>query len=210
MEFLAQAVQSALSPVWAGRPRSNDVAEPALFDDDTNAMIESYIGVRESIVSGLVAEVHEVLKPTDVELCFIDHAGAMPHVMLGVDADQPVTDSSRKLGVDLLRVARASDEITVLGYVDTPERLRSLLGRYREVLGAEANLSVALRPLLPDCEDPSVLVAKVEAAARAGATRVDFYHYAMMPLDRLDWISAALSAARNITSSGTGDGAKWS
>lgn len=207
MEFLVRAVQTALAPVWKGQPRSVDPACPALLEPDAEAMLERYVEVRERIVAGLVAEVREVLRPAGIELSFMDHAGAMAHVMLGVNADQPVTDSSRKLGVDVAQVAGACDGIGALGYVDSPDQLRSLLGCYRDVLGADADLSVALRPLLPDCEDPASFISKVEVAAQAGVTRVDFYHYAMMPLDRLDWISAALSAARSNVALGAQSGA---
>jgi hypothetical protein len=58
--------------------------------------------------------------------------------------------------------------------------------------GPETPLSCALRPLLPDCASSANLAAKVAAARDAGARRVDFYHYALGPLDRLDWIAAAL------------------
>jgi hypothetical protein len=194
MKFLAREVVAALGPVWTGKPLS-DTKPALLLDHNTQSMLEAYAEVRTDIVAGLVAQVQATLAPNGIELSFIDHGGAMAHVMLGVSADQPVTESSRKLGVDVAKVVAAGDEITALGYVDTPERLRALLGRYREILG-EAKLAVALRPLLPDCEDPLVLAAKAESSARAGAGRIDFYHYAMMPLDRLDWIAAALAAAR--------------
>lgn len=201
VEALAVALRSALAPIWAGEPRSTDTAKPELLDEDARALLRSYVDVRGSVVAGLVAEVREALMPAGVQLSFMDHGGAMSQVMLGVDADQPVTDSSRKLGVDLARIVAASDQIAALGYVDTPARLEALLSRYREVLGPDASLSVALRPLLPDCEEESVLASKVAAAARAGADRVDFYHYAMMPLDRLDWISRALAAAQGRSAS---------
>ena len=191
---LALAVRSALAPVWASERRTGS-DEPDLLDGEAQALMHAYVDMRASVVADLVAEVREALAPSGVQLSFIDHGGAMSHVMLGTNADQPVTESSRKLGVDLARVAAASDEVVALGYVDTQERLQVLLSRYRERLGG-ANLSVALRPLLPDCDDESVLTSKVSAAAHAGADRVDFYHYAMMPLDRLDWIANALSAAR--------------
>lgn len=193
MKFLAQEIQLALAPAWTGKPRSD--TEPALLNSSAQAMLRAYVEVRMSIVARLVAEVRNVLRPSGVELSFMDHAGALAHVMLGVSADQPVTDSSQKLGIDLPRVASGCDEITALGYVDSSERLQSLLGCYREVLGDNANLAVAFRPLLPDGEDQSLLVKKAEVAARAGVKRIDFYHYAMMPLERLDWIASALSAA---------------
>ena len=46
-----------------------------------------------------------------------------------------------------------------------------MLGRYREALGAEARLALALRPLLPDCLDEDNLVEKIGQAAAAGVQR---------------------------------------
>jgi hypothetical protein len=85
----------------------------------------------------------------------------------------------------------------VLGYVDTPQRLAAMLASYRRVLGAKARLAVALRPLLPDCQSAADFAAKVAVARAAGVEQLDFYHYAMMPLNRLDWIRAALDAHRD-------------
>jgi hypothetical protein len=47
----------------------------------------------------------------------------------------------------------------------------------------------------PDCATRENLASKVAVARDAGARRVDFYHYAMAPLDRLDWIAAALTTS---------------
>jgi hypothetical protein len=132
------------------------------------------------------------MRPSPVQFTFIDHAGGMSHVMAGTSADDEVTASSRKLGIDPAAVAAACDELCVLGYVDSTERLQAHLASYRRVLGASANISVALRPLVPDCRDADNLAAKVAAVRSADAGGVHFYHYAMMPLNRLDWIRRAL------------------
>jgi len=54
-------------------------------------------------------------------------------------------------------------------------------------------MSVALRPLLPDCWQQANLQDKVAVALAAQPSSIDFYHYAMMPLNRLDWIRGALA-----------------
>lgn len=194
MPALARAVAGALEPTWSGRPKS---LGPAPFlAPEVETMLAAFDAVRARIVASLVGEVRDALRPTGVELAYIDHAGAMAHLMAGVTADQPIDAASRRLGIDPAAAARGADEFVALGYVDTAARLERLLARYRALLGAEAPLSLALRPIGPDCADAAALAEKVALAARFGARRVDFYHYAMTPLDRLDWICAALAAAR--------------
>jgi len=41
------------------------------------------------------------------------------------------------------------------------------------------------------------LGAKLELTRQHGLTAVDFYHYALMPLERLDWIARCLRPARH-------------
>jgi hypothetical protein len=85
------------------------------------------------------------------------------------------------------------EEVGILGYVDTPQRLRKMLESYIAALGQGSNFSVALRPLLPDCRNEDNFAQKVAAVLESPATGVSFYHYAMMPLNRLDWIRHALA-----------------
>jgi hypothetical protein len=99
------------------------------------------------------------------------------------------------LGIDPVAIAAVTDEVCVLGYQDTPERLAAVLARYREALGPQVRLSVALRPLLPDCRDEANLRQKISHAVAAGVDGIEFYHYAMMPLNRLDWIRHGLAVA---------------
>lgn len=205
VEALANAVRAALEPVWHGELLSTRV-EP-LLAAVAHADLAGYIDARTATVSSLVAEVREALVPSGVPLAFIDHAGTMAHVMHGTAVDDEVTLSSRKLGIDPASAAAASDEYCVLGYVDTPSRLEALLASYRRVLGPQARISVAMRPLLPDCQTEDNLVGKVAAARAAGVAGIDFYHYAMMPLNRLDWIRHALGeAGRGASPSSTGEG----
>ncbi|MDB5874290.1 MAG: hypothetical protein JWQ07_3732 [Ramlibacter sp.] len=190
VERLAAAVRAALEPIWSGQlPAAH--AGPLLGESDRGELA-AFVDVRLRVVATLVAEVHEAMAGSGVALNFMDHGGAMSHVMAGTSADDEVTESSRKLGVDLAAVAAVCDEIGVLGYVDTPERLRALLASYTAALGPNRGFSVALRPLVPDCRSQENLAAKVAAVLDSPATAIGFYHYAMMPLNRLDWIRQTL------------------
>jgi hypothetical protein len=185
VERLAAGIRRALTPVWAGSPWV--ALEPSL-----QAEVDGYLAARETVVAELTKDVGSVVSAAGVELSFVDHAGAMRHVMAGTAADESPLVAARKLGVDPARVAVEASEFAVLGYADSPQRVASILAAYRAVLGPETPLSCALRPLQPDCTNPADLAAKVAAARDAGVQRIDFYHYALAPLDRLDWIAAAL------------------
>ncbi|SDK59446.1 hypothetical protein [Aliiruegeria lutimaris] len=192
MKALAQAIHRALDPIWQGRltPKRPDLGED----------LRRFCRQRCSVVSSLVAEVRSELVPAGVELSFMDHAGAMHHALPGVSASDDVVGIARNLlGIDPADVAATSDEYVVLGYTGTAEELSVQLRQYREALGTETRMAVALRPLAIDCKTPIDLRAKTQAARTAGANNLAFYHYAMMPLDRLDWIAAALKEGEKQT-----------
>ena len=188
---LVTAVRTALEPIWQGH-LAPGAAAPLLAEPAQTELFK-YVGARIATVTSLVAEVREALATGGAQLSFIDHAGTMSHVMHGTGADDEVTESSRKLGIDPVAVAAVCDELCVLGYVDTAQRVAALLASYRDLLGPDARISLALRPLHPDCELEENLRAKVAAARAAHVASIDFYHYAMMPLNRLDWITRAMA-----------------
>jgi hypothetical protein len=191
VEALAAAVREALQPVWLGQLPPGQVA--TLLAPGMQPELTAYVDTRTQIVAGLVAEVREAMAGSGVQLSFIDHGGAMSHVMLGTSADDEVTASSRRLGIDLPAVAAACDEVCALGYVDTRPRLEALLASYAGALGPGANWSVMVRPLLPDSRDEESFQGKVAAVLASTAKDIGFYHYAMMPLSRLHWIRRALA-----------------
>jgi len=191
---LVTAVRHALQPVWSGQLPHGHTGP--LLGEDAQAELAAYVEVRMDVVARLVQEVHETMAGSGVALSFIDHAGAMSHVMLGTSADDDVTESSRKLGVDLIAVAAACDEIAVLGYVDTTQRLQALLAAYSQALDGRSAFTVALRPLVPDCRAEENLLDKVAAVLGSPAQAIHFYHYAMMPLNRLDWVRRGLGRPR--------------
>lgn len=187
---LAGAIRAALDPVWNGELAAG--ATPALLARDAQAELAAYVDARLATVASLVGEVRDALRPSAVELSFIDHGGGMSHVLAGTSADDEVTLPARRLGIAPAAVAANCDEYAVLGYVDTPQRLQAMLASYARVLPPGTRRCLALRPLHPDCPDAANLQAKVHAARAWGAAGACFYHYALMPLNRLDWIRGAL------------------
>ena len=191
VDGLAQAARAALQPAWDGLVRPGQ----PLLDDALRVEVEAYVDVRCGTVTSLVKDVREALSGSGVPLTFVDHAGTMAHVMHGVTPEDDVVKASRRLGIDPRAVAAVANQYAILGYQDSPQRLAAVLARYRAVLGDDARLALALRPLLPDCLDADNLAQKIRFAQAAGVEAVDFYHYAMMPLNRLDWIREVLAAA---------------
>lgn len=191
IERLAAQIRDALAPVWQGATPTGEAA----LSDAARRDVVRFRQQRRSVVTSLVAEVRAELEPAGIELTFIDHGGAMAHVLprLKPDADLEAV-SADLLGIDSAAVASVCDEYMILGYAKEPRHLGRLANACRENLGPQVRLSVALRPLAIDCADPANLEAKVRAVRTQGASSLAFYHYAMMPLDRLDWIGAAVSA----------------
>jgi hypothetical protein len=74
------------------------------------------------------------------------------------------------------------------------------LEAYRAAIGGQADLAVALRPTVPDSTTVDDLAAKVLAAIKRGARRLDFYHSRLMRLDALD---------RNGAAFGLVEGGRW-
>lgn len=190
---LAQAIKRALQPVWEGEAQPGQ----ALLDAGASVSLSRFVAARCDTVTSLVAEVQQAIASSGVPITFVDHAGAMAHVMHGLTHDDDVLDASRRLGIDPAAVAAVVDELGVLGYRDTPERFAAVLAAYRTAIGPHARLSVAVRPLLPDCQHPDNLAAKLSIAVRAGVGAFEFYHYALMPLNRLTWIAQGLHKARS-------------
>lgn len=193
IEKLTSTLRLALAPIWAGSSLDEDV-EP-LITDEFIGELDKFEKVRESVVTSLVAEVREAMSPTKVELSYIDHTGAMSQILPGADITNDVAMISRKLGIAPGAISAQCDEFSILGYVDTAERLEAQLDYYKSLVREYAKISVVLRPLIPDCHDEDNFNAKMATVHNSGVSRVEFYHYAMMPLDRLDWIRRALDVS---------------
>lgn len=194
VDLLAGAIRDALEPVWSEGPELK-------LSADLRQQLNLYVEMRTVVVTSLAAELHDVTAAAGIRLAFMDHAGAMPHVMLGVGLGDDVNVLARGLGINPATVSQAVDEYVVLGYVDTAARLQSMLDSYTAVLDGHVSVSVALRPLRTDCSAASNLREKVAALRVAETASVDFYHYGLMPLDRLDWIRSAMSPSGEGTGS---------
>ena len=178
-EAVRRSAREEIEPVFAGG------SERAAEELDRDEFAE-YAGVREQVVTSLVAEVAEAAGETPLE--FIELSGAVKGYADGRPTGAPSPSIAWQLGVDVDAVARACDGIEAIGYAADPERIRGDLDAY-----GDAAVSVILRPSTPDCDSADDLRAKVDLARGRDLRRVDFYHYGLMRLDALDWIRAAVT-----------------
>lgn len=191
VEAIRNGLRTQLDQIWIDEfPQSG--SSSAVVDTDFQTELDAYMVVREQTVTTLISDVRDVATARGVEFTFIDHGGAMSHVMRGTNPDDPIEVLSSKLGVSVSEAASASDQLSILGYVDTPERLATKLTAYRDLIDPATPFSVMLRPLLPDSDNVDNFTAKVDIVQKSGAVGLHFYHYALLPLRRLDWIRAAL------------------
>lgn len=154
------------------------------------------LSARQSIVTSLIQEVKEaVAAVSTVRVLVMEWSGGLRGAGMGMpvgDTSTAAPDRAWQDGVDLQSVRPAVDGVGVLGYVREVEALRRDLQAYRYALGSTTQLSVALRPMPPDCESPTELAEKLAFLDEFGAHWVEFYHYGFMRLRNLDWIAEAL------------------
>jgi hypothetical protein len=151
--------------------------------------IVGFVAARLEVVSTLVDEVADTARSAGVRLTYSAHGGSAKG---GSTRSSDSPTEAWVLGVDLSRVASLVDDFEILGYVAEVDDLRHLVVGYRDEIG-DVDFGVGLRPMWPDTASAINLIEKVRVARAAGASRVDFYHYGLMPSRSLDWIGSALS-----------------
>ena len=153
-----------------------------------------FLVARQAIVTSLAAEVRAAVEAAgDGRFVVMDMAGAAKGYASGVPTGAPAPASAWREGLDPAAVAGAAHGLAAIGYASDPARLRLDLDAYRALVPANRTLSVALRPMRPDCDSPANLAAKLAILRERGVAWADFYHYGFMRLDALDWIREALA-----------------
>lgn len=191
-------VREELEDVLAGLPTTLPAGDASLAEIAALAGGElgRFLHARQSIVTSLAAEVREAVEASgDSRLVVMDMAGAALGYATGQPTGAPAPASAWREGLDPAAVAGAAHGLAAIGYARDPGRLRGDLDAYRMLLPPERILSVALRPMPPDCDGPANLTAKLGLLREYAATWVDFYHYGFMRLEALDWIRSALTGS---------------
>ena len=152
-----------------------------------------YLQAREETVASLAAEAAVAARAEGASFTFMDLSGAVKGYATGRPAGDAAPTIAWKLGVELASVGEACGSIAAIGYAADPERLRFDLEAYRAV-APSARISVAMRPMAPDCDSAENLAAKLRVAREVGVERAHFYHYGFMRLESLDLVQEALAA----------------
>jgi hypothetical protein len=124
----------------------------------------------------------------------MDWSGGLMSYKSGEAEGRVTCERSWQDGVDPTEVALACDGLCMLGYTRDLERLRTDAEGYRARMPAGRSLSIAMRPMPPDCQSASELAARVAAIRPADPDWIEFYHYGLMRVENLDWIGEALRA----------------
>lgn len=156
------------------------------------------MAARQSVVTSLVREVKEaVAAVSSIPVFAMEWSGGLRGAGMGMPVGDTTTvapDRAWQDGVDLDQVQGVCDGLSVLGYVRELDALRMDLDAYRKSMGPETKLSVALRPMPPDCLSSADLVQKMALLGDLAVDWVEFYHYGFMRLQHLDWIAEALAS----------------
>jgi hypothetical protein len=152
-----------------------------------------YLKARDATVASLAGAAASAARDEGASFSFMDLSGAVKGYATGRPTGEAAPTIAWKLGVDLTTVGQACGSIAAIGYATDPERLRYDLEAYRAVAPG-AGISVAMRPMAPDCDSAENLAAKLRVAREVGVERAHLYHYGFMRLESLDLVQEALAA----------------
>jgi hypothetical protein len=149
---------------------------------------------REATVASLIGEITEA--SGRVPLHVMEWSGGLRAVGGGMEvggATGAAPERAWQDGVDIPRIAEQCRGLSILGYVPEPAQLRQDIADYRALLPPQMPLSVALRPMPPDCHASADVAARLQVLQAAGVASAEFYHYGFMRLANLAWIGLAQS-----------------
>ena len=155
-----------------------------------------FLDVRQSIVTSLIAEVTQAVRDerSACRVVVMDWSGGLGSYRSGEAEGGLSCERAWQDGVDLADVAASCDGLCVLGYSRDLDRLRRDVHAYRTLIGMDRSLSIALRPMAPDCRSPQDLAERLSVVQSVDPDWVEFYHYGLMRRENLDWIAAALES----------------
>jgi hypothetical protein len=198
VEAVRQFVRAELEQVLNGEATTIPDGElvQAQIAELAGGELGHFLEARQAIVTSLAAEVREAVEGAgSSRFVVMDMSGAGKGYATGQPTGDPAPADAWKDGLDPAAIARAGHGLAAIGYARDPDRLRLDIDAYRGLLPADSTLSVALRPMLPDCDSAANLAAKIALLRDLGVAWADFYHYGFMRLAALDWIREALGAA---------------
>lgn len=140
----------------------------------THPEVDKYVNARTSVLMTLFSDCREIV---DAEMSYylglLDVEDAWMH------------------GADLKRLAEPLDYYTVIAYESSGSAAAARL-RVADSLTPDISLHVGLLPGHPAVDDAASVSELVDAVVDAGAERVSFYNYGLLPERNLDWIREAI------------------
>lgn len=148
--------------------RLSHTVDPAVWLD-AHPEVDAYLGVRERTLAEVFADIRAV---TDAEL------GYYPLLP---------PDQAWMHGADLGRLSEHLDSVKVIAYESDAGDARESM-QVGELLAPDVPLHVGILPAHPHVHDEATTRAIVDAVVDAGAERVSFYNYGLLPERNLEWI----------------------
>jgi hypothetical protein len=148
---------------------------PAVFADHPE--VQAYVLWRFEPVTSLMGEIRAAAHP-EVKVHMLDD---VRHAWLA--------------GGDIAALARACDGVVSCAYDRSAEAVGADLAATRAAIGPQPFLGAGMRVGYPEMKGPDDLASRSRAAAKAGATEINYYNYGLIPAARLDWVRAGVEAA---------------
>lgn len=114
---------------------------------------------------------------------------------LGYYVGQLGVEDSWKFGVDFDRLDGSLDYYTALAYESTPEAAADCVRTAKSL--TDTPVHAGLMPAHPVLTDGETLAGVVDGVVDAGAERVSFYNYGLLPERNLGWVGDALAPHRS-------------
>jgi hypothetical protein len=150
-----------------------------------HSSVAQYANARRDVVTAFLDDVSEEVSPADLGYYL---------KMGGLGDDRMGVEHSWKHGLDLRALGDVLDYATVLAYHSDPTVVRDDVATARTLLDAPVEAGILAGYPLVESRDR--LCSLASAAADAGAEKLSFYGYGVLPERNLDWIGAALDRVR--------------
>ena len=163
-----------------------DMAEAFwLADVRSDGDLRAYLDWRCSVVTSLVREIREVVRP-DATVAVIPSV-ARP------------TAGAWYEGSDLMGLADAAGIVEACFYEHGAERINADLFDVKRRLRGKGRLRGILRPAFPDLESKGEFLAAIRALVDGGVSEIAFYNWGHVRDANLEWIAEGLAALKKFS-----------
>lgn len=157
-------------------PRWPDFARRGIDVFRDHPEVEAYVRWRFEPVTSLVKEIL---------------AAANPAVRI------EVVEEGWRAGLDLDALGTLCDGVVFCAYDRTAAAVGADIAAVRGLLPPRCRLGAGLRLFYPEMTSAGDIVERTRAALQGGAADIHYYNYGLVPAARLDWVRAAVDAARS-------------